>query len=338
MRLSIIVPTFNRHEQLIHTLEHLRRQTLPPDQYEVLVVDDGSTPPVVVPENKNGPRTTLIRFDKILERCRARNAGAQAAAGEILLFLDDDLEVCPGFLEAHLRAHAEWPEALVTGHVCLPPAVLNSPLVRFRQHVESAGAPRTRGVVPAHAVGGAGNMSIGREKFLQLGGFDSGMVGIEDQDFNLRYLEQGGIGVFLPEADAIHWDHALDIRSYCKRTEWAAACAVAFARRYPDWPINQERDLVNGPVRWGREPLRRSLGKFAKLVLGLHPFIDVFFGCTRVLEWLLPDSRLLKRHYSMLMGIHWLRGYRQGLRRVPPTAVRTEPRCNVASHLEESKA
>ena len=60
----------------------------------------------------------------------ARNIGAQKASGEIILFLDDDLEVSPTFLEAHLRAHDEWPGALVAGSVLLPRESLALPFVR----------------------------------------------------------------------------------------------------------------------------------------------------------------------------------------------------------------
>lgn len=312
--MTVVIPTFNRPAQLAHTLRHLRRQTLPAADYELIVVDDGSTPPAVVPTAEGGPPCTLLRFDDVLERCVARNRGAEVARGEILVFLDDDLEVAPDFLEAHLRAHAEWPGALVGGNVVLPGEALAHPFVRFRQALEASQVPQERGPTTANAVG-AGNFSLSRARYLHLGGFDTGMVGIEDQDFGYRHLAAGGTVVFLPEAVAIHWDHALTIRPYCRRTEFAAQSAVPLVRRYPDWPANRLRQEVNGPTRWGNEPLGRSLLKLLKRCLAVPPALEALFRLTELLERTLPRSRVLDRTYRLLMGIHLQRGYRMGLRR-----------------------
>ena len=99
-----------------------------------------------------------------------------------------------------------------------------------------------------------------------------------------------------------------------RRGRWPAAANLT--RRYPDWPVNRERDLVNGPTRWGREPLRLCLKKMVKGVLGLRPFREILFTWTWVLERLLPARRLLYFHYSFLVGLSWFRGYRRGLRRL----------------------
>src|SRR5262245_55618980 len=107
MRLTAVVPTFNRQAKLDDTLYCLQRQTLPANDYEIIVVDDGSTPPAVLPEPTGGASVSLIRFDEILERAIARNAAAEAARGEVLFFSDDDMGIGPDFLEAHLRAQVE---------------------------------------------------------------------------------------------------------------------------------------------------------------------------------------------------------------------------------------
>lgn len=312
MQLSVIIPTFNRQERLNQTLGFLCDQSLASSEYELIVVDDGSTPPVVLPPRVDGPATRLLRFDEILERCVARNKGAEIACGEILVFLDDDLQVGRDFLEAHRKAHAEWPGALVAGGTILPPEALDHPFVRFRQQLEAQEMPTKRG--PASGAAAAGNLSMRRDLYLAMGGFDTGMVGIEDQDFAHRHVAAGGIIVFVPEAEAIHWDHALTIRPYCRRTEFAAECMVPLVRRYPDWPVNRHRDEVNGPLHWGRESLGRSLTKVLKSVLALPPFLTFLYGTTWLLERLLPQSRILTKSYQLMMGISLQRGYRKGLK------------------------
>lgn len=313
MRVSVIVPTFNRHERLTHTLRHLREQTLSASEYELIVVDDGSTPPVTLAASGQGPACSLLRFDEILERCVARNRGAEMARGEVLVFLDDDLEVGPGFLEAHLRAQEEWPGALVGGQVILPREALAHPFVQFRQRLESSQMPVARGPTTANAVG-AGNFSMRRADYLRMGGFDTTMVGIEDQDFGYRHLASGGTVVYAPEALAIHWDHALTIRPYCRRTEFAAEAMVPLVLKYPEWPANRHRHEVNGPLGWGQEPWRRSLTKLAKSALGVTPALWLLFAVTWLLERTLLGNRALGRLYQLLMGIHLQKGYRKGLK------------------------
>lgn len=312
-RLSVIVPTFNRQKRLEHTVACLRTQSLPASDYELIVVDDGSTPPTVLPPVTSGPSCTLLRFDEVLERCVARNRGAEIAQGKILVFLDDDLEVDPGFLHAHLQAHEEWPGALVAGGVHLPPTVVSHPFVRFRQAMELVEQPNVRGPT-RNQVAAAGNFSMSRSRYRELGGFDTSMVGIEDQDFAFRHVESGGVVVFLPEATAIHWDHALTLRPYCLRTEFAGQAMVPLVRRYPDWPMSRKRDAVNGPVRLGQEPLSLSARKTVKTFLGLPGIAGTLLVLTSAVEKTLPNSGMPDRLYSLLIGVFLQRGYRRALR------------------------
>ena len=242
MKLSVIVPTYNRAKKLAETIACFLDQTVPATDYEVIVVDDASVPPVVLPEPvTGGAHCSLIRFDTMLERAVARNTAVEAARGEIVLFSDDDLKFNRSYLEAHLRAHAEWPGALATGKIILPPKALDRPGVRFRQELELTVQNMERGPVSQPNFGSAANMSISRARYLTLGGFDSAMVGIEDQDFSMRHSADGGTIVFLPEAVTIHDDDWLDFPSFCRRQTWASECGVAFARRYPDLPANAPR-------------------------------------------------------------------------------------------------
>jgi len=316
MRLSAIVPTYDRPEKLAYTLDCLQRQSLSPEQYEILVVDNGSSPAIRLPEAAGPARCRLIRFEQNVERVRARNTAAEAADGDVLFFSDDDMGMGPGFLEAHLRAQEEWPGALVIGRIILPPEALDQPCVRFRQALEHQGLPTTRGPVAMRNLCSAANMSIRRDRYLQLGGFDDAMVGVEDQDFAMRHTAAGGTIVFLPEAESVHHDDWLDIRSYCRRQEWASECTAGFSARHPDWADSAARERVNGPVRWGREPLSRSAQKSLKSALAFPPALAGLFGVVDFLERRAPTSPVLERLYRLLLGIHIQRGYRTGLKKL----------------------
>lgn len=262
----------------------------------------------------------VVRLERV-GRSAARNTGAKRASGRTLLFLDDDMSVHTGLLEAHLRAQTQWRNVLAVGAVRLPEEALGTPFGRFRQKLEDMGSPRERGIATAPNFCSAANMSIERSAFLELDGFDPQLSSAEDQDFALRHSARGGLIAYLPEARAIHRDRALDIRSYCLRVEMGAEHDVAFVHKQPDWKENRERDRVNGPVALGQERLALSLRKAAKVALGSRPLQEAIFAMAALLEQVAPDSWALDTIYRTLLGIHILRGYRRGLRGTDRTEV-----------------
>jgi glycosyltransferase involved in cell wall biosynthesis len=102
MDISVVIPCHNAAPTLTRLLESLDQQTLNKSQYEVLVIDDGST--------DNSPQLAENFKDVrvIKQSCSgpgaARNRGAQEAKGRIILFLDSDLEATSDLLQQHLDA------------------------------------------------------------------------------------------------------------------------------------------------------------------------------------------------------------------------------------------
>lgn len=314
---SVIIPTRDRPGPLAQTLVDLESQTGSAGGFEVVVVDDGIGPVVSLDPAAPGVVRQVIRSGGA-GRSAARNAGAETARGGLLIFIDDDITVGPGFIDAHLNAQRDWPGVLGTGAIRLLPAASQSPFGRFRQTLEEKGQPAERGLCDRSNFCAAGNMSVPRETFLALKGFDSSIASGEDQDLALRHSARGGRIAFLPEASVVHRDSALDARSYCRRVEWGAEHMVAFCRRHPEWPENEERQRVNGPARFGEEPLPASLKKAAKALLATPAGLKAFFLSVGLLERLAPESASLERLYEMLLGVHILRGFRRGLAALGP--------------------
>ncbi|WP_435210026.1 glycosyltransferase [Micromonospora sp. bgisy143] len=109
IRVSVIIATYNQADLLAETLRHLARQTLPTDEFEVIVGDDGSsdhTTEVV----RSFADTLQVKYvfqeDRGFRAAAARNAAARLAAGALLVTLDTGSMVGPDFLTAHLAAHA----------------------------------------------------------------------------------------------------------------------------------------------------------------------------------------------------------------------------------------
>ena len=105
-RTSVIIPTYNRPEELEDCLRSLARQTVPPD--ELLVVDDGNLSRI--------PAGDLCRQAGV--ECRhihkkepglteSRNVGVERSGGEIVFFFDDDVVLFPDYIEKVLALYAE---------------------------------------------------------------------------------------------------------------------------------------------------------------------------------------------------------------------------------------
>src|SRR5262249_52506728 len=333
LRASVIIPTRNRPERLTQTLSLLLGQDLPTSDYEIIVVDDGSVPPIVLPEAGSGPRLSLVRLEDS-ERSASRNAGATAARGRVLLFVDDDMMVGSDFIYTHLYAHRRWPQALVVGSVRLPSEAMLKPFVRFRQGIDDSIIPRIPGPVRLRNFCAAGNMSIARELFQEIGGFDPMLVSGEDQDFALRHTALGREIVFWPRARAVHQDNSLDIRVYCRRARWGSKHLVPFCRRHPTWPDNVERERVNSQLCLSRDPVSLTVRKLFKEVLWLPPFRETLFLITTILERVAPNSATLDRIYRVLLGVHIRRGYRKGARWCDRLVAEKRPATRAAAAAE----
>jgi hypothetical protein len=165
----------------------------------------------------------------------------------------------------------------------LPSGLLTTPFGRFRQALEQREVPGGRGIVQARNLCAAANISIPRQSFLELGGFDEAMVSAEDQDLAMRHSDRGGAIAFAPEIEAVHRDVCCDIRTYCQRIERGYERMIPFCRRHPLWKDNVERERVNGPLRWAEEPVARSARKLLKSMMALNPVSEMLFAVVPIL-------------------------------------------------------
>ena len=102
MRVSVVVPTHGRRDLLERTLASLAAQEGEPE-FEIIVVDDGADPELPAHVGHVFPELP-VRVEHLPEnrgRSAARNRGIALATGDVVLFLDGDMEVVPGFIAAH---------------------------------------------------------------------------------------------------------------------------------------------------------------------------------------------------------------------------------------------
>lgn len=118
MRFSVVIPTYNRARILEKTLNSIELQIFPKSEFEVVVVDDGSTDvtkSIVENFQKTGKVNTKYFFQKNQGAGAARNLGIENAAGEIILFAGDDMIFDERLLEQHDRVHRQTPDIAVLG-------------------------------------------------------------------------------------------------------------------------------------------------------------------------------------------------------------------------------
>ncbi len=207
-RISVVIPTYERAERVARLVALLEQQTLPPDAFEVIVVDDGS---------KVDPRSRLEairrRFHLVLERqtnqgaAAARHRGIELARAPIVLCLDDDMIPSPELLAEHLAVHDATPRAVVVGCVRSGQAVRDLPLFeRFHAYSldKMAASIRATGRVPRGTEIYSGNLSFRCADYLAVGGFDKSLPRSEDLELGFRLEKAGAAMRYADAASTIH--------------------------------------------------------------------------------------------------------------------------------------
>jgi GT2 family glycosyltransferase len=200
LSVSVVVPTFERREQLLRTLAPLRRDP-GPDEI-VVVVDggrDGSLESVEALASEDDRFTPLFVENRGL--VLARVVGAERARGDIVLFLDDDVIPSFGLAGGHALRHAERDGLVVLGYMptLLPPRRRPGQFPAYLYAYEYERRTRAWERDPGEMLRSfwAGNHSLRRADFLEVtAGIDRPISYHEDLDFGLRCLAAGLEGVF----------------------------------------------------------------------------------------------------------------------------------------------
>lgn len=193
LKLSVIIPTYYRYDCLSIVLDLLERQTVKP--FEVISVDQ-------TPLDKR-PEAFYERFKSLplkilnLEKpsySHARNEGARLSSGNVILFIDDDVEFEKNFIEQHLRIMTEENVDVVVGasygalkldeHNDDRPFKLLDPLSLLLKARHGKWSGMVFGIIGF-------NTAVKREIFLKVGGFDENIPRMEDMELGYRLYKCG---------------------------------------------------------------------------------------------------------------------------------------------------
>jgi GT2 family glycosyltransferase len=298
-----VLATFNRPASAERLVRQLAAQTLPPDQYEVVVVDDGSPEPVStwLPRLETPCRVTSVRQDNA-GAAAARHRGILQARGEILVVTDDDMQVGASFLAAHLARHPPGSRRAVVGRIRSSSSLSEMPLFeRFHADLLDRWASRPlRG--PSLCTG---NVSLRRADYLAVGGFDVSLARAEDIDLGLR-LEQDRVElVFSEDAYTVHDSDHTDFATWRRQARSYGRHAVLIGRKFPrtahadPWRTFFGNALAKRPFLWTALAVPWAGGVLADAAHRAALAADR-----------LGFERLALRLTSLLFDIEWFRGVR----------------------------
>jgi glycosyltransferase involved in cell wall biosynthesis len=264
LALSVVVPTYNRREQLTTVLPTLLDQTLAKDAYEIIVADSTSTDGTaeyvrdVIASVGNRVRYLPGAYGG---RAAARNAGVTRARAPVVLFTDADILASPNLFERHVLGHvqAEGRRVAIVGCELQVRSLDDYATQRDRPENRKPLHPKTRRTL-SWLYFLTGNASVRREDLLAVGCFDEDFTGYGHEDLELGYrLARSGVEILYdPEAVNYHW-HPVGFSEQIGRMELAGVSTVRFYRKHPDFTVKANLGMT--PVSlWLHSALRAAPG------------------------------------------------------------------------------
>lgn len=230
---SVIIPTFNGKDKLAGLLKSIERQTRL--DIEVIIVIDGST-------DATGEQIKSVDWQipvlRVIEqenkgRAGARNTGAHAAQTNLLIFFDDDMILDAACVERHISENDVAQKRIVMGQVIEPSSETDNEIKKYKNYLnqswETILTPYRKKNFPENLILlSAQNVSLSKNIFIELQGFDSKLKDIEDYDLALRARSKNIPVYYLDTAIALHADffsfykYAARSKDYLKNRRLAA--------------------------------------------------------------------------------------------------------------------
>ena len=319
---SVIVPTYNRIESLVDTLDSLAKQEYDASLFEVIVVDDGSS---------DGTQETLAKSDhpfllRVISQenqgsAVARNTGAQSASGRILIFLDDDMWVESDYVGGLIEEHNKYPMVVGMGTELPYLSAAPSPFAQIAAKRASNVIIEPEGVFVdfTHCV--TNNISIEYNDFFRVGMMQDiagdGPTWWGDVDFGYRAHLHGFKFRRSGMSTCYHRDYSISsLETMSNRSYKAARMAVQLFQKFPE--IQQHLPMFEDktPVNWREDPFQLILRKLIRRFTSSQLCLSLLEQITNLLERTVPILQVLRPLYRWIVGGYIFRGYRDGLRQL----------------------
>lgn len=233
MKYSIIVPVFNRPDEVDELLDSLTRQSF--SDFEVVIVEDGSSVPCKeLVEKYSGKLDIKYFFKENSGPGESRNYGAARAAGEYLIVLDSDVVVPEGYLKA-VEAELNTNEAQAFGgpdraHVSFSDVqkAINYSMTSFFTTGGIRGGKKKMDKFYPRSF----NMGVKADLYEKLGGFSKMRFG-EDIDFSIRIYKSGASCRLFPEAWVYH-KRRTDFKKFFRQVHNSGIARINLYKKYPE--------------------------------------------------------------------------------------------------------
>lgn len=245
MDVSVIVPAYNAASTIHDCLEALTSQALPGHNYEVIVVDDGST---------DETREIAGRYDiHLIEQSHkgpaaARNRGVMEAKGQIVLFTDADCEPTEDWIAEMIAPFEDTDVVGVKGAYRTRQGRIVPRFIQceYEERYERMARRRQIDFIDTYAAG------YRREVFLWERGFDVRYpnASVEDQEFSFRLAERGYKMLFNPHAVVYH-QHPETLAAYFKRKFNIGYWKVVVVQRHPRKAVRDSHTPQSLKVQMG---------------------------------------------------------------------------------------
>ena len=294
MKVSIVIPTHNQKEILAKTLDYLILQDYPKDQYEIIVVDDGSTDATqeMVKSKMRSKVGLRYLYQKQCGPHFARNLGIKKARGEIIIFVDSDIFTPPNFITEHVKFHQKFGDIVVSG-----PTVRTDNLDNVFDDIDRRKVKKLLFDFSGPSFI-TSNLSVRRKFLISAGGFDEEFTGFgwHDWELGLRLKKLGLKAKRNINAIVYHYKKKINLSglpSLCEKKREQGRNAVLYYKKHPSLTI-----------KFGIRP--QSL-IFDKLI----GWIDKDFGERLIL---LAAEKGSRWWLNLLIKWKLLHAYAQGLR------------------------
>ncbi len=241
MFISIVIPTYNRKPILEKCLRTLEKQQLTDNkisQYEVVLVDDGSTDGTLewLDNNRHEFPHVCTFSQHHLGPAAARNLGVEKAKGDIIIFIDSDLVVTETFLQSHANKLVEGEQKLGSDRLFTYGAVINT--CNFEDPTSEA----YKITDFSAAYFATGNVAIARKWLEKVGLFDTcfQLYGWEDLELGVRLKKLGLTLIKCPEAVGYHWHPPFNLAQIPKlidREIQRGRMGVLFYQKHPTFEV-----------------------------------------------------------------------------------------------------